>query len=150
MFNDRRGRIWWRVWLKLEERRESFCHLLCPRPLSAQVWFMATYTMPVSQTKPPWRVMAQRWWTHGRCSSLSPARLDLAVKHILGWLKQLLCDPNKTGEKDQNPCLRRKAGHITGCNSAVRGHKASLESGCLSDFRSHSGAPPLFSSSGEK
>lgn len=122
----------------LNWRREGnhFAHPLCARPPSAQVCFMASAVV-VSQAK-PLGVVAQRWWTLGRWSGLSPTHSGLAMKHFLCWLKQLLCDPNKIGAGVRPESLSEEEcrPHYWVRLSSL-GHKASLEFGRWSNFRSH-------------
>ena len=98
--------------------------LLAPTPLSISVlWSHSWCSLGIAL----WRGKTQRWWGYGKCCSQLPTPLDLARKQFPCWLKQLLCDPNQTGDWTQQPCL--KAGHAAGWKSALRGHKACLGDG---------------------
>lgn len=133
MFNERGGVVWGRVWLKLEERRDSFCPSSLwltppPHPLQPQTSFVDSHSRGCFSGKAP-----------KAPASCPPTQTWLWSLSSAGWSDSSVTQ-TKQGGGGQHPHLRRIVGHPPGWNSAVRGHKASLESWRLPNFGSPSGS----------
>lgn len=78
--------------------------LMAPTPLSISVLWSHSWG---SLHTALWRGETQRWW--GLWEVLQPAAhpLGLGQEAVPGWLKQLLCDPNRTGEWTQQPVWKQ-------------------------------------------
>lgn len=149
MFNDGEGHVWWKFWFKLEERRESFRPpSLCPSPLSTGVFHGLSCGCRSGKAPGSRGTEEADAWEVVRPLA-HPLRLGCEAFPVLAKATPLWPKQNRGGGEARIPVLRRNVSPHYWVRLSSLGHKASLEFGRWSNFRSHWRVPPWFSFLGE-
>lgn len=131
MFNDGEGHVWWKVWFKLEERRESFRPpSLCPSPLSTGVFHGLSCGCRSGKAPGSRGTGEVDAWEVVRPLA-HPLRLGCEAFPVLAKATPLWPKQNRGGGEARIPVWGGMSAHTTGCDSAVWGTRQvwSLEDG---------------------